>query len=219
MRSSRWSCWSGFGGRGWSAGRSCRKTSPYRIVTFPRARSAKQTPDAARPRHHHQERGLITVKRGPKEVGAPIAGIQLAQARMPGRPRIKTSAWYLGRGSNASRLGYATPQPAVGRGGRLNPGALCPEASLVPGVCDNHIGDAPCVPAGETSAVRTPAPTAGLVLRCRAFVGRVAMSPRYRRDGQVPRSSRDQACFRAQGTRVESATSTHGRLRGSIAKP
>ena len=147
--------------------------------------------------------------RGPKEVGAPIAGIMVAKMRMPGRPRIETSAWYLGRGSNASRLCYAIPEPTVGRGGRLNPGALCPKASLVPGVCDNRIGDASVRSRWrDRFRKRTPAPAAGLVLAYRACCWEQTMSPRYRKDGRVA-SSEPLSRINAHAAGIDVHAATH----------
>src|ERR1700687_2670231 len=82
--------------------------------------------------------------RGPKEVGAPPRGIEVAlgaEALTPrdGRPRSGSRA----RGPAHHGTAYTTPPGAAGRGGRSCLGASCPQASLVPGVRDDRMGATP----------------------------------------------------------------------------
>jgi len=80
--------------------------------------------------------------RGPKEIGAPTGGIGVAAGATALTPRDKDLTPVLGPGVQRTTVSLFYFLGAAGRGGRSFLGALCPLVSLVPGGCDDRIGDA-----------------------------------------------------------------------------
>ena len=152
----------------------------------PQARSAKQTSHAAGWRYRSQERVRSRGVRPQKKLALPLLGLKSRVGATALTPRDTDLYPVFGLGVQHATVGLVYFAGAAGRGGRSFPGVSYPQASLVPGVCDDRTGDTPRVFPLERMPLVTHSRAGGPPLIHPAYpVSEAAMTPRRRHDGRV----------------------------------